>query len=87
MPKRLLVLPLALTLSACGASTRTPPPSAYIPPSPPPAATQPCTRTAIETDATGGLTSAGAEAALRARDIDLARCEARRAAAIAAWPE
>lgn len=35
----------------------------------------------------GALTSAQTEAALRARDVDLALCEAKRKAAIEGWPD
>lgn len=50
-------------------------------------AATPCARTPIQAGAEGALSAAAAEQALRARDIDLARCEARRRAAAEAWPE
>lgn len=82
MLQRLLALSSALLLTACMGSTRTPPPLAYSPPLPPPVATEPCKRTPIHRNADGSLSSAQAEQAMRARDVDLALCEAKRRAAI-----
>jgi hypothetical protein len=74
-------------LTACGASRRAPPPLAYSPAPPPAVAVEPCTRTPIKPSPDGTLTSAGAELALRERDMDLMQCEAKRRAAIEAWPD
>lgn len=77
----------ALMLGACAPSRPAPLPLAWQVPPPPQVALQPCTRTPLPTSPDGALTSAAAERALRERDIDLALCEARRRAAIEAWPE
>ena len=86
MPRLLPALLCVLALTACAVSRPMPPRSAS-PPRIPQMAAIPCARTPIQAGAEGALSAAAAEQALRARDIDLARCEARRRAAAEAWPQ
>ena len=76
----------ALMLTGCATFKRQLPPLASTVP-PPAAATQRCQRTTLQIQPDGSMNSADAERALRERDGDLARCDAKRALAIDAWPK
>lgn len=86
MPRLLLAVLLAWLLTGCATSTRVLPPLAYAPPPIPAQLLRPCPRSPIQTSPDGSLTSAGAELALRARDVDLAQCELLRQLAVDSWP-
>ena len=87
MLKLALATSLASMLAGCGVSRQMPPRSDFVLPPPPMALTEPCSRTPIEALLDGTLNAAGVERALRQRDIDLARCDAKREAGAAAWPK
>ena len=83
MPIRPLAVLCASMLTACAASPRIAPSSFPKTPEPPAEALQPCRPTVFPLSA---MASADAERAIRAADIDLADCDAKRRALVAAWP-
>ena len=75
----LLLMSLALMLTACGTSRKVTPP--LLLPAPPASALQPCTIPAIVAG-----DAAGVETALIERGAEIARCEAKRRALVQGWP-
>ncbi len=87
MLKRLMVLSSAFLLTACFGLNRPAPDSSPPPPPPPAELLEPCNPTPRVYNPDATMSRAQVERNLGVADTDLAKCEAKRALAIDAWPK